>query len=257
MTLVVDANHLGPDEAAWIPALESRDIPPMGDLHARRVVLVSPHPDDEIFGAAGLIQTVLAQHIPLEIIAVTDGEGSHPDSKSGHAFGITTRRSQETWTALQRLGLTDPSITRLGLADGGVTENCERLGGALRELLLPNDLCVAPWRHDGHPDHDACGRVATAASRSVGCRLLSYLVWAWHWADPDGSDIPWDQCRRLELTHRATARKRWATAAFRSQTQPLSTEAGDGAVLPPAVLRRFWRHFEIFVDDSDESNDIN
>jgi hypothetical protein len=88
-----------------------------------------------------------------------------------------------------------------------------------------------------------------AVSRSVGCRQLSYLIWAWHWADPMGTDIPWDRCRRLELTRRATARKRWATEAFRSQTEG-TDPADDGAILPPAVLRRFWRRFEVFVDHS-------
>jgi hypothetical protein len=85
----------------------------------------------------------------------------------------------------------------------------------------------------------------------VGARPLEYLVWAWHWADPWGSDIPWDHCCRLDLTRRERARKRWATEAFRSQTQPLGPRAADAPVLPAPLMRRFWRTYEVYVDEAD------
>jgi LmbE family N-acetylglucosaminyl deacetylase len=115
---------------------------------------------------------------------------------------------------------------------------------------LPDDLCVAPWHYDGHPDHNECGESALWASFAVGAASLAYLVWAWHWADPQGVDIPWDRCVRLDLGRRDRARKRWATAAFESQIRPLGPGEDDGAILPPALLRRFWRPYEIFVDSS-------
>src|ERR1035438_8914769 len=98
-------------------------------------------------------------------------------------------------------------------------------------LLSPASCCqtICAWRRgatnmrqNGHPDHDACGESALAASRAVGARMLGFLVWAWHWADPEGSNIPWDVCRRLDLSRRARARKRWASAAFnRSEERPV------------------------------------
>ena len=54
----------------------------------------------------------------------------------------------------------------------------------LTDLLSPDTWCAATWRGDGHPDHDAVGRAAATACDAVGCRLLEYPVWMWHWARP-------------------------------------------------------------------------
>jgi LmbE family N-acetylglucosaminyl deacetylase len=146
------------------------------------------------------------------------------------------------------LGPRPPVVTRLGIPDGHVGQHVDHLIARLSEKLLPDDLCIAPWWRDGHPDHDACGEAALVATKSVGARLLGYFVWAWHWADPDGSDLPWDDCRRLDFTRRTAARKRWATGAFHSQTQPLGADRCGAPLLPAPLLRRFWRPYEVFVD---------
>jgi LmbE family N-acetylglucosaminyl deacetylase len=157
-------------------------------------------------------------------------------------------RAQESDLALGRLGWGVPSVTRLHVPDGGVTEHADWLAGCLGAQMRSGDLWVAPWSRDGHPDHDACGRAVLGPAAEAGVPVLGYLVWAWHWADPTGTDIPWTTCRRLDLSPRATARKRWAVSAFRSQIRDLGPGADDAAVLPPAVLRRFVRPYEVFVD---------
>jgi LmbE family N-acetylglucosaminyl deacetylase len=250
MNLIVDEEHMGPGEHAWASSLRSTDLRTLETLHARRLVVVTPHPDDEVLGAGGLIQTALSEGVLVEVIAVTDGEASHPHSSVAPALGLADVRARETETALRRLGWNEPVVTRLGLPDGHVGDHRSEVDAALGDILLPDDLCVAPWRFDGHPDHDACGEAALGAARAVGARSLSFLVWTWHWADPRGSDVPWDLCRRLDLSRRARARKRWSTMAFTSQIAPLGPGAADAAILPSPLLRRFWRPFEVFVDES-------
>jgi len=250
VALIVDDEHLGPSEARWNEVGHHKTLPLFGSVGARRLVVVAPHPDDEVLGAGGLIQAALSEHAEVEVIAVTDGEASHPESASVASRNLAVVRGDESLTALERLGWTRPSITRLHLPDGKVSAHRDQLDRALAAMLLPNDLCVAPWRRDGHPDHEVCGESALKANRSVGARALEYLVWAWHWADPDGSDIPWDRCRRLDLNSRARARKRWATAAFESQTRSLGPGLGDQAVLPAPLMRRFWRPYEVYVDET-------
>jgi LmbE family N-acetylglucosaminyl deacetylase len=241
---------MGPGERVWASTLRSTDLRPLDSLHARRLVVVAPHPDDEVLGAGGLIQKALDERVIVEVIAVTDGEASHPESTVAPLLGLADVRARESETALRRLGWPEPVITRLGLPDGHVSERRSELDAALHDFLLPDDLCVAPWRLDGHPDHDVCGESATEAAHAVGARSLSYLVWTWHWADPHGSDVPWELCRRMDLSRRARARKRWATSAFTSQIEPLGPADADAAILPAPLLRRFWRPFEIFVDES-------
>jgi len=248
--LIVDQEHMGPGELAWASSPRLTDLPPLEKLHARRLVVVTPHPDDEVLGAGGLIQKALAEGILVEVVAVTDGEASHPRSEVATALDLPEVRARETETALRRLGWDTPAITRLRLPDGHVAERRTELDAALSDILLPDDLCVAPWRLDGHPDHNACGESSVKAAASVGAKSLAYLVWTWHWADPLGTDVPWERCRQLTMNRRARARKRWSTMAFASQISALGPDGADAPILPEPLLRRFWRPFEIFVEES-------
>ncbi len=249
MELAVDEHNLGRSEREWGSSRLLRELPMLPPFQARRIVIVAPHPDDEVFGTGGLAQAARAMGIPVEFVSVSDGEASHDGVVPGYPCRLRAARSAETSLALRRLGWATPAITRLALPDGQLALHVDCLVASLLDLLGPEDLCLAPWWHDGHPDHDACGRAARLAVRSTGAQLLGYLVWAWHWADPHGSDLPWENCHRFEFNRRMAARKRWATAAFVSQTSRRGPGAGEAPVLPAAVLRRFWRQFEVFVDD--------
>ena len=247
MELTVDENHLGRSEALWKESRHQSTLVAL-ELTTRRLIIVAPHPDDEVLGAGGLIQTALSRDISILVIAVTDGEASHPHSTMARNLDFASVRSRESRTALRRLGWDVPRIARLHLPDGKVEEHREQLDDALATVVQPGDMCIAPWQHDGHPDHDACGESAVAVSRAAGATSFGYLVWAWHWADPHGSDIPWSTCRRLDLSRRASARKRWATGAFQSQTHPIGPDVNDAVILPPSIMRRFWRSYEVYID---------
>jgi LmbE family N-acetylglucosaminyl deacetylase len=247
VVLVVDRRHLGTTEAEWAASVRLRELPALELARPRRVVVVAPHPDDEVFGTAGLVEALRTRRIPIEIVAVTDGEGSHPLAVA-EGVNVAAHRRAESEQAWRRLGWSPLSVTRLGLPDGDVGGHLDRLGSGLAEVLRPDDLCLAPWWRDGHPDHDACGNVARVVARSAGAQVLGYLVWAWHWARPVGTDLPWDDCRRLDLGRRTAARKRWASGAFHSQTRPLGPDHAGAPLLPPVVLRRFWRRYEVFVE---------
>lgn len=243
----VDGTHLGRSEAEWAAS------PHLGKLSALQVpscahaVIVAPHPDDEILGAGGLAQVLAEQTIPLDVCAVTDGEAARgvldPDA-TGRLKELRTAESEE---ALARIGLDPARRYRLGVADGKVSEDETELGSWLDRHLGTDSLLVAPWSHDGHPDHDATGRVAAAVAGALGIPCLYYPVWAWHWASPHGEDLPWTSSRSLDLTRRQAARKRWATMSFRTQILPPTTPADATAVLPPPVMRRFWRRWELYI----------
>lgn len=247
MELIVDDDHLGRSEAVWRKSGRPVKLMPL-ELATPRIVIVAPHPDDEVLGAGGLIQSALTRDISIHVVAVTDGEGSHPHSNVTESIDFAGVRARESYAALRRLGWDEPRITRLHLPDGQVARRKAQLDEILATIVQPGDLCVAPWRRDGHPDHDACGESALTVSRVVGATTMGYLVWAWHWADPDGSDIPWRHCQRLDMSRGDAARKRWATGAFQSQTHPIGPDAADAPVLPAPILRRFWRNYEVYVD---------
>jgi LmbE family N-acetylglucosaminyl deacetylase len=245
MELVVDDQHPGTDERTWLGTKHLRELRPLRFARPPRVVIVAPHPDDEVLAAGGLLQMVSGIGAEIAVIAVTNGEASHPGARAqGYDLGAT--RALEAQIALQRLGCDAARIQRLGLPDGAVSERIPDLTDALSRVLRPDDLCVAPWRSDGHPDHDATGSAAVAAARVTGTPVLEYLVWTWHWATPDSALVPWSRCRRLALGRRQMARKRWATYAYASQIRPFADDRRP--LLTDAILRRFWRPFEVFVE---------
>lgn len=245
MALVVDEEHPGTAEAVWLATPRLSSLTPLQVRLPRRVALVAPHPDDEVLGAGGLLQQISRAGVKTELVAVTDGEASHPDEDRGD---VAAKRAAESRLALARLGCAGVFIRRLHFPDGSVTAGEDRLAELLSRLLVPGDLCVAPWRSDGHPDHDATGRAAYVAACSVGVPILEYLVWAWHWATPESQAVPWDHCRRLDLAAEQTVRKRWATRAFASQIRPRTEGRGAEPVLPGPVLQRFWRPFEVYIE---------
>ncbi|GAA1644751.1 PIG-L deacetylase family protein [Actinoplanes couchii] len=229
----------GTPETRWQQWPAMRDWPDLPLDPVEPPLVVAPHPDDEILGVAGL----MAMLGRADLVAVTDGEASHPHSTVHTPAELAAIRRVETTDALDRLGLSGAPVHRLGHPDGGIDEKA--LTRALADLLTPGRWCLATWREDGHPDHEAVGRAAAAACASTGARLLEYPIWTWHWAEPDEAAVPWHRARRIALTPAAMAAKVAAIAAFPSQIAPLGPAEADAAILPPHVLARFTRPFEV------------
>ena len=182
----------------------------------------------------------------VDVVAVTDGEASHPGSPTTTPDQLRDVRAGEQLRALADLGIAEHHVTRLGVADGRVKDDPE-LPERFVALFEGADIVLAPFAGDGHPDHDAAGLAAASAARQAGVRLVSYLVWAWHWATR-ATALPWSCFRRSTLDVPARMAKGNAIARFTSQITDLSSLPGDERVLPPPVLRRFFRDFETMLE---------
>lgn len=232
----------GWDGLATLAPLSIEQLAPRGT----RVVVVAPHPDDEVLGCGGALGLLALAGREIVVIGVTDGEGSHPGSFAWTPALLACQRRAERADGLARLGVTRPAL-ELGVADGAVALAEASLGGRLRELLRPRDVVFATWRLDGHPDHEAAGRVAAKAAASIGCRLWEVPVWMWHWARPADSRVPWKRMRRLALDAETCARKSRAIAAHGSQLVETPGERRP-PVLPDWALARLLRPFEVFIE---------
>lgn len=210
------------------------------------LVLVAPHPDDEVlgFGAAACALARLGR--PVTIVSVTDGEASHPGSPTVEPAGLAALRRTESERAAARLGLDVP--IRFGFADGDVESDEDALAHRIRDLLAPGTWCAAPFRHDGHPDHEAVGRAAAKAAAAAGAVLIEYPIWLWHWSFPGDPDVPWDRARTVHPPRECVTHKRAAVAEFVTQITDLSDDPADRAVLPAHVLAHLQRdHETVFV----------
>ncbi len=238
----------GTDEDAW--QRWGTTFPELAIHECRRLIVAAPHPDDEVLGVGGLMSLVAAAGGRVEIVAVTDGDASHPQSVTLAPADLAATRIAETRCALNELGLSDEPI-RLGLPDGALTRNEKHIVAEMIGLLdaSPGETwCVGPWRHDGHPDHDATGRACAEACRRTGVRLLEYPIWMWHWAGPGDPAVPWTSARTVTLPQAVHRAKRAAIAQFRSQIESPPHEPDLPPVLPKHVLRHLSRTGEtVFV----------
>jgi LmbE family N-acetylglucosaminyl deacetylase len=211
--------------------------------------VVAPHPDDEVLASGGLMMALSRRGVGLVIVGVTDGEASHPGSAAIQPHRLAAHRRREADRADARLGVT-PRRHWLGVPDGQVADREAWLAATLGELLsgpAAPQLCVAPFPGDGHPDHEACGRAAAVAAIRSGAPLVSYPVWAWHWARPGDGRLPLADARALPLDRAQRTAKASAIAAHRSQLRPLGPDPADGPILTEGVLAHFARPFEVFL----------
>ncbi|QDD88097.1 acetylglucosaminylphosphatidylinositol deacetylase [Pseudomonas oryzihabitans] len=225
-----------------MPEIEAAQLVPPG----HRAVIVAPHPDDEILGCGGLLYLLNELGRRLALVAVTDGDGSHPQSSLWPASRLRNTRPLETREALRRLHLERATVTRLAIPDGQVSVQEEALQRRLLEVLMPQDIVFVTWRLDGHPDHEATGRAAVEACRLRGTRCIEVPIWNWHWATPGDPRVPWERARRLNLEQDVLALKKQAVNAFGSQLSE-DPSTGQGPILPPAVVARLTRAWEVYL----------
>ena len=239
----------GTPDHAWLswpglndlPAISAQALVPPGT----RAVIVAPHPDDEILACGGLLQLLPAQGSQLLLIAVTDGDASHPDSPLWPQERLRQVRPQESAQALQALGVAPPAWLRLHLPDGGVAGMTPQLSTTLAAQLRPGDTVFTTWRLDGHPDHEACGRACASACAASGATLVEMPVWGWHWAVPGDMRVPWHRAHRLPLPAPVLQRKRAALRCFASQMQD-DPSTGRPAIVAGDALQRLLHAWEVY-----------
>jgi LmbE family N-acetylglucosaminyl deacetylase len=213
----------------------------------RRIVVVAPHPDDEVLGCGGILAAAAERGNPVALIAVTDGEACYPPSRNCTAQQLAALRRSESMEALRRLGLMPTEIKRLGLPDGEVKKHAQRLTQMLRHLLHPADIVLTTWRFDGHGDHEIVGRIAAEVADSIGATLIETPIWAWHAPPEEKARVLCVNARRVALTTRWHVRKKYALAAYASQVRPPAPLPRSPA-LSPKLLTSWLRDWEtIFI----------
>ena len=189
----------------------------------RGLAIIAPHPDDETLGCGAMIARAARAGVRITVIALTDGDASHPGSRRWPPTALARVRAAELRRALARLGAGRARVCRLGARDGNVDERA-----ALRRLrtclagICPGVVLVTAVA-DHHPDHRAAFRLAQRAARPLGIPVIAYEVWA-------RSETP----RHCADPHRAA--KRWAIAAHRSQVGNYISDDPKGFRLSPSVL---------------------
>jgi len=95
-----------------------------------RLLVVAPHPDDEVLGAGGLIEHVRESNGAVRVVYLTDGEGYPAGVRAEEHHGTPTvsdyrgygrRRQREARAALHVLGVSADSLSFLGFPNNGLS----------------------------------------------------------------------------------------------------------------------------------------
>jgi LmbE family N-acetylglucosaminyl deacetylase/glycosyltransferase involved in cell wall biosynthesis len=129
-----------------MPELEAIPFEPQ-DLRGERLLVLAPHPDDEVIGCGGLVALHLREGRKVHVVVATDG------AQAGNA----AQREAESRSGLALLG--DATIQFLGLPDRELSDARDlhdRLATILRDWKP--DLIAVPSPLEIHPDHLALSR---------------------------------------------------------------------------------------------------
>ena len=138
------------------------------DPSIERVLVITAHPDDVDFGAAGTVATLTDAGIDVTYCVVTDGDAGGHDRSVSRAEMAATRRVEQT-TAAKHVGVTD--LVFLGYPDGRLEATLDLrrdLTRVIRQVRPQRVLSPSPERnyqriYASHPDHLAAGEAALCA----------------------------------------------------------------------------------------------
>lgn len=236
---------LEPDGPAVLSAPACTEVgswSPRSPVAPAALVVVAPHPDDEVLGAAGIMRWCHDLGTSLTVVACTDGEASHAESDVVTPTELRRRRRHERGVALDVLGL-DVAVRHLGLDDGGLAAQVPLLVAALASTVGAGATLLVPWEHDDHPDHRAAAEAGAAAATLLGVPLWRVPIWG-----KVRRDHPYPpHAATLALAPGYRALKAAAVEAFGSQLSPLGPGPHDGPVLHPHELDRMLDGTEVLV----------
>jgi LmbE family N-acetylglucosaminyl deacetylase len=238
----------------YLQALRTSPIATVRELTgARPFVVLSPHPDDETLGTGGLIAEACANGTVVDVVIVTDGSGSHPNSKHYPRQALVDLRYSEVHQAGVALGLHSDRVTFLGLRDTLAPKCGPLFDAAVQQTvdLIRRSGAASlffAWECDPHCDHEATAELAKAVSRMcLGLTLWAYPIWGWHIDANAETHRPSPKAYRIDISQYRD-RKLKAIAAHASQMTNLINDDADGFRFDEKSLAPFLSQYEYFIE---------
>jgi N-acetylglucosamine malate deacetylase 1 len=233
--------------ANWAPDLFLEDSP---------ILVVAPHPDDEVFGAGGLIARCREQGQDVFILFLTRGETS--------LIGLSTLDPRVVWEERKRLA--DAAGQILGVAESrmlwadmacqqlpkkgeaGFREAVEVVAGIIRRVSP--EVVYCPHPSDSWVDHEAAASLVREAVHAFGgtSRLRYYMVWGWYrMSIGKMMGLRRKAPRRVDISG-VIEKKRAAIDVYLRSLDPGCGKPYSG-VLPRGFVTPFLASAELFFDE--------
>ncbi len=144
-------------------------------VRASRVLLLSPHPDDDVLGCGGLLAHLSKEGAKIRVVYFDDGARGSESGKRDP--DLIWQREEEAIKALRLIDVSEVKFLRLK----NLPAQKDLWKAVFKELKTrPNDLVLLPSEHDWHPDHSALAKASYFAYqklKSPKLKLWSYFVW--------------------------------------------------------------------------------
>lgn len=231
-----------------LPALTVREFGP--------TLVIAPHQDDESLGCGGAIALLRRANLPVTVLFISDGTGSHPQSRAYPAARLRDTRESEALVALGLLGVPPEAAAFLRFPDTAVPlPGDTRFPAAVRQVRVALESAqprtiLLPWRRDPHCDHRAAWALlhAALADSTAQPRLLEYPIWVWELAGAGDLPVTGEVAGWRLAIAEVLPQKEAAIAAHRSQTTALIDDDPTGFRLLPEVLAHFTKPWEIYLE---------
>ena len=184
----------------------------------QKILVFSPHPDDETIGVGGYIARSIAIGADVRIVLVTDGDY--------HNNGQV--RYTEFKKATQILGVPDSNLVFLGLPDSKLGKmDKTSLAAALKSQIdqYNPDIVICPFIKDENSDHSMIGKAVESILRAGPTKriIYEYLVhYKVMWPRPRGFA---PKIHLLPPQNLVTADVRWETFPLSQTDENLKSEA--------------------------------
>jgi LmbE family N-acetylglucosaminyl deacetylase len=153
-----------------------------------RIIIFSPHPDDETLGCGGTIAKNVKEGNRVFVVFMTDGRYalteagimSYPDPLEMHEI-----RRLEAFKALGKLGVHTENMFFLDIEDKTLKRHKKEACDIVRKILKdinPSQIYF-PQEMEYHVDHVVTNRIVKEAAKSLGCIMERYR-YAIAWKHP-------------------------------------------------------------------------
>lgn len=164
-----------------VSKLLSKDFNPS---QFNKVLIISPHPDDEVFGCGGLIQSLIQEGKHVELIILSKGEAVHRHCCPNDEDNIVQTRSNLAIKANALLGIPSNQIHHLDFPDGNFISTQDNLDlidilKARISNIAPTEIFI-PHPYENSPDHAAATRIILNTIRDSSISVFYYCVWTWY-----------------------------------------------------------------------------
>jgi mycothiol S-conjugate amidase len=146
------------------------------DQTPRRLLVISPHPDDESLAGMAMIQRTLNSGGRVRIVMMTNGDGFRQAAarefhvstpKPQHMYQLGLLRQQEELAAIRRLGLRSQDVLMLGYPDAGLHQLWNNHWNLHVPYMAVNGYNRVPYDTAYHQQAPYCGQAVVGDLRQV------------------------------------------------------------------------------------------